>query len=234
MPVLVIANSKGGTGRTTLAGEISVGLGFRRGGRVVLADLCREQTLRAWWAERSDPNPQMFDGSNAQALRQWLAGDAISDGSWVIVDTPSHDLAATAAAISLADFVLIPVGDTAFEMPPAIRTAAECVRLEKRFAFVFTRVGLSRETVSWLLQLVKHGPMLEAFIRNLSAYGRLDRPGLSVFDAGGDKEAREDMLQVVECVLDEFPDERRFARKGASIYDIQNFRRWAGRGALTS
>ncbi|MDR5765842.1 MULTISPECIES: ParA family protein [unclassified Caballeronia] len=231
MPVLVIANTKGGVGRTTLAVELAVGLEFRRGGQVVLADLCQQQAVRHWWQDRSAPTPQLLEESSADGLRRWLTGDAMSGGAWLVVDTPSHYPDVTAAAIALADFVLIPVRDCGMELPGAIDTAKECARLNKRFAFVLTRVDTSSETLLWVLQLMKHGPILEAYVRHLQEFCRLDRAGLSVFDLGGGKAARDDMLWVVECLLDEFPAEKRFALKAESDRDIRTYRRWAQRSS---
>jgi chromosome partitioning protein len=131
--VVVVANEKGGTGKSTLSIHISVAL-LKAGFRVATIDLdTRQRTLtrffenRASWATTAPwevelPRHHALDRGNSDNVRDnetWEFGafaTAISEVEheyeFVVIDTPASDSYLMRLAHSLADTLVSPVNDS--------------------------------------------------------------------------------------------------------------------------
>ena len=112
MPVIVIANPKGGVGKSTLATNVA-GYLARQGHAVMLGDVDRQQSARQWLALRPPGMP---------AIRSWdVASDDIvrppKGTSHVVLDTPAglHGKRLD-AVLRIADRVLIPLQPSLFDI----------------------------------------------------------------------------------------------------------------------
>ena len=115
MPVIVIANPKGGSCKSTLATHVA-GMLAREGLSVMLGDVDRQQSARQWLAMRPAEVPpiQSWDLDGDQVLRPPRGT------THVVVDTPAGlqgDLLET--LLKAADKVLVPVQASLFDTPAA-------------------------------------------------------------------------------------------------------------------
>ena len=105
--VILIAASKGGPGKTTLAAALGVyaaGLGEK----VVLVDADPQLSLGMWHERREGPpNPGYVSAIEDRDLGRTIAV-AKRDANWVIVDLPGS-LMRTDVAVGHADLVVVPV-----------------------------------------------------------------------------------------------------------------------------
>ncbi len=98
MKTIVVAQQKGGVGKTTLA--LNVALYFaRNGANVAIADADAQGSLTA--------SADLIDGLQLIALKEVLTGKASAD--LVVIDTSPRNDADLPKVLALADFVLIPV-----------------------------------------------------------------------------------------------------------------------------
>ncbi len=131
--VIVVANEKGGTGKSTLSIHISVAL-LKAGFRVATIDLdTRQQTLtrffenRASWAASAPwavelPRHHALDRGNSDNVRDnetWEFGafataiaEVEHEYEFVVIDTPASDSYLMRLAHSLADTLVSPVNDS--------------------------------------------------------------------------------------------------------------------------
>ena len=135
--VIVVANEKGGSGKSTMSIHLSVAL-LKAGYRVATIDLdTRQQTLtrffenRASWA-RTAPwkvelprhfAPERGESPNAQdnesaefAIFADAIGEVEHDYEFVVVDTPASDSYLMRLAHSLADTLISPMNDSFIDM----------------------------------------------------------------------------------------------------------------------
>ena len=112
MPVIVVANPKGGVGKSTVATQIA-GWYAAQGRAVMLGDLDRQQSARHWLALRP---PQ------AAPIRGWdLAdGDRVrppKGSTHLVIDTPAglHGKRLD-AVLKIADRIVIPLQPSPFDM----------------------------------------------------------------------------------------------------------------------
>ncbi|HRD95921.1 MAG TPA: ParA family protein [Rubrivivax sp.] len=112
MPVIVVANPKGGVGKSTLATNIA-GCLAAAGHRVMLGDVDRQQSARQWLALR----PQQ-----APAISGWdVAADDIvrppKGTTHVVLDTPAGLRGKRLDAVMrIADRMLIPLQPSLFDI----------------------------------------------------------------------------------------------------------------------
>jgi len=113
MPVVLVANPKGGVGKSTLATNIA-GYLASRGHAVMLGDIDRQQSSRLWLGLRP---------REARVIRSW---DASEDGEVVrpprgtthaVIDTPAglHG-SRFKEAVAVADKVLVPLQPSIFDI----------------------------------------------------------------------------------------------------------------------
>ena len=112
MPVIVIANPKGGVGKSTLATNVA-GCLAHAGHAVMLGDVDRQQSSRQWLALRPGqlPRIQGWDVNAEHVLRP------PKGVTHVVLDTPAglHDKRLD-AVLRLADKVLIPLQPSLFDI----------------------------------------------------------------------------------------------------------------------
>jgi chromosome partitioning protein len=131
--VIVVANEKGGSGKSTIAMHVAVAL-MRRGQRVATIDLdTRQRTFthyienRRAWAQRigrelgtpehfcvDEPGDDLTappEGPASKALTETL--DALAHSyDFLVIDTPGHDSQLMRAAHAMADTLITPLNDS--------------------------------------------------------------------------------------------------------------------------
>lgn len=127
MPTIVIANPKGGVGKSTLATNVA-GMLARSGHAVMLGDVDRQQSTRQWLALRPPELP---------AIRGWdvTADDIVrppKGTTHVVLDTPAGiEGKRLDAVLRIADKLLIPLQPSLFDIQ-ATHTFLQALLAHKR------------------------------------------------------------------------------------------------------
>jgi chromosome partitioning protein len=113
---LLVANAKGGSGKTTLATNLA-GLLAARGVRTVLADLDRQRSSARWLERRPAGFPKIAGWTPddpADALKSF-------DPQWAIYDSPAGLRGDRLAdALKRVDLVVVPVVPSVFDMDASV------------------------------------------------------------------------------------------------------------------
>lgn len=150
--IVVLAATKGGVGKTTLASALAV-RAAQESKRVALIDLDPQESLASWWDRRGKgANPKLFEteGGSSEAIEL-----LVSQGwEWVFIDTPPGALKFTEPAIAAADFVLIPTRASALDVEAIDAVVEICRERGKPFAFVINHAHptwkITKTTVAYL------------------------------------------------------------------------------------
>jgi chromosome partitioning protein len=108
MICIAVVNSKGGTGKTTLAAALAV-RAAKDSKRVAMVDLDPQHSLAEWFDMRAgaSDNPRMFaDVDQADDAKERAERDG---WDWVFLDGPPGALRKLKEMVEAADFAMIPV-----------------------------------------------------------------------------------------------------------------------------
>jgi chromosome partitioning protein len=162
--IIVVANEKGGSGKSTVAVNIAVGL-RRMGSSVAAVDLdWRQGTLTRYLQNRQKcatetgrelPMPDLASMAEADSLAdqdQAVVSDALFDRlsglarahDFVLVDTPGHNHVLMAAVHAIADVLVTPMNDSLLDLDVLGVVNAETLAVE-RISHYGQFVRLARE-----------------------------------------------------------------------------------------
>jgi len=128
MWVITVASCKGGSGKTTLTGQIGVQAERAGAGPVAFLDADEQGSLGGWWREREAETP-WFATATHSGIKTDLAGLQSLGVRGAFVDTPAGRGGPVAQAIRCSDLVLVPIRPS----PHDIRAAGQVLELAQRY-----------------------------------------------------------------------------------------------------
>lgn len=183
MRAVLVANPKGGAGKTTLATNLS-GYFANQGKLTTLCDLDRQQSALRWMAFRDPGLPPVtgYYGGNQISL------SLPKESDWVVVDAPAglqgYKLTDYIRAV---DRVVVPLVPSVFDMA-ATEDFLNSIRGELRgqkgkLAIVAMRVDPRTKAALMLEEFLRHFDIpIVAYLRNTQNYVNVAAAGATVFD----------------------------------------------------
>jgi chromosome partitioning protein len=183
MRSVLIANPKGGSGKTTLATNLT-GHFANAGHKVTLCDLDRQQSSLRWMAFRDSAMPPV----NGYFAGNQMLISLPREPEWVVLDAPAGFQGYKLTDyLRLANKVIIPVVPSVFDMA-ATEDFLASIRQDMRgrrnvIGIVAMRVDPRTRAAAMLEEFLKHFdiPIL-SYIRNTQNYVNAAARGLTVFD----------------------------------------------------
>ena len=201
MPVIVVANPKGGVGKSTLATNLAGWLAHQ-GHAVMLGDVDRQQSARGWLALRPPGLPRI-------STWQVLPGDVVrppQGTTHAVLDTPAglHGKRLD-AVMKLADRVLVPLQPSIFDIRAThdfVRALQAHKRSDRvRIALVGMRVREGTIAAEQLREfLATLGAPVLTYLRDTQNYVHLAARGLTLWDVAPGRVERD--LEQWRPVLD--------------------------------
>jgi chromosome partitioning protein len=187
MITIAVVSQKGGSGKSTLSVHLAVAA-LHAGHKVAILDTDPQGSAAAWGEARKADDPPVVAlaaGDLAGAL-----DEARAEGyDVVLIDTQPRASASLANIIAAADWALIPVRPSVFDITTADQTQRIATAAGTPFAFILNecpaRAPEIAEAREFLAQL---GDVLDVAIGERRIYGRALQTGLSVqeFDPNSD------------------------------------------------
>lgn len=183
MPIVVVANPKGGVGKSTLSTNIA-GYYASRGHAVMLGDVDRQQSSRLWLGLRPP---------SARPIASWeIRADAIAKPpkgtTHVVLDTPAglHGKR-LAEVMKMADHIVIPLQPSVFDIFATRAFLDELVHSKHasktKIALVGMRVDARTIAADHLHEFVDAlGIPVVGYLRDTQNYVHLAARGLTLFD----------------------------------------------------
>jgi chromosome partitioning protein len=185
MHTIIVANPKGGTGKTTLATNVAGWLAGKKQ-RVVLADFDIQRSSAEWLKRRPELLPKI-DGWTPDQDRKVLQD---ADPQWLIIDLPAGIHGETLRdAVRRAEVLLVPVSPSAFDMDATKSFLAKLAEYKAvkdgaiHIGLVGMRVDSRTRSAQELEEFLKaHDFPYVTNLRDTQVYVHAARDGLTVFD----------------------------------------------------
>lgn len=212
MKVIAVLNQKGGSGKTTIATQLARGLQLQ-GHSVLLVDSDQQGSARDWRAVDED-NPVPVIGLDRPTLDKDLK--TVSDKDYVVIDGSPQATNLALSAIKAADFVLIPVQPSPYDvwatndLVELVKQRIEMTDGKLKAAFVVSRAiqntNIGKEVAS---VLTEYGlPVLDARIMQRVSYPNSAALGKTVFETESkNSNAVQEMTALVNEVKSFFNEE---------------------------
>lgn len=212
MKVIAVLNQKGGSGKTTIATHLARGLQLQ-GHSVLLVDSDQQGSARDWRAVDED-NPVPVIGLDRPTLDKDLKN--VSDKEFVVIDGSPQATNLALSAIKAADFVLIPVQPSPYDvwatsdLVDLVQQRIEMTDGKLKAAFVVSRAiqntNISKEVAAVLQDY--NLPVLDARIVQRVSYPNSASVGKTVFETESAKSsAVTEITQLVNEVKTFFDEE---------------------------
>ncbi|MBS7812759.1 ParA family partition ATPase [Roseococcus pinisoli] len=199
--IIAVAQQKGGAGKSTLAANLAVALGFP-GKKVVLLDSDPQQSLVRWYGLRAEGTaPLEFEASSG-----WRLSSAIDrhrrSADFVVLDTPPHADTDARIAVRAADIVLIPLQPSLPDLWAAEATIKLAEDEKKPYRIVLNRMpptGRLRDVVTAELARRK-APVMKETLGNRSAFATAFALGLGVTESNPRSAAADEMRTLASSL----------------------------------
>ncbi len=206
MKAILIANAKGGSGKTTLSTNIA-GYLASRGHRVALLDLDRQQSAMLWLAQRSPDLP---------VIRPLYSEGGAQNTDWLVIDSPAALHGRNLEhALKLVHRVIVPVVPSLYDIQATydflqgLNEMKAAHRRRMEIAVVGMRVAPRTRAAVTLEQFLHQlGLPVVAYLRETQTYVNAAFEGRSIFDlpaslAERDVEQWVPLLAWLEAARDE-------------------------------
>lgn len=181
MKNILVANPKGGSGKTTIATNLA-GYFAAQNHRVILSDLDRQQSATGWLERRPKAFPTILGlpSKTKSAVK----------AEWTIYDSPGGFRDEKLSdAVKQADCIIVPVQPSAFDIGATqdfldLLNEEKAIRKNKTFvALVGMRVNYRTNAAAKLAEYMEQTnlPVL-TYLRNAQVYVTAAEQGLSIFE----------------------------------------------------
>lgn len=183
MRSVLVANPKGGAGKTTLATNLT-GYFANQKKTVTLCDLDRQQSSLRWMAFRDQALPPVtgyFAGNQ-------IALNLPAESDWVVIDAPAGLQGYKLAdCLRTVDKIIVPLVPSIFDMA-ATEDFLNSIRNDMRgrrgaIGIVAMRVDPRTKAAGMLEEFLKHFDIpIITYLRNTQNYVNVAAQGMTVFD----------------------------------------------------
>ncbi len=218
MKTVVLANQKGGVGKTTLAAHLAVAAERAGDGPCVLIDTDPQASLAAWWNGRALETPA-FASTALKELSEKRDALGQAGYAYAFIDTPPAITESIRTVIAQADFVLIPTRPSPHDLRAAGSTVELALVARRSFAFAVTQAKPnSRLTVQAMAVLSEHGIVAPSVVYDRVDYAASMIDGRTVLETDPKGRSAGEMIELWRFVKNRINDSKK-TRKIAGTKD---------------
>jgi chromosome partitioning protein len=206
--IIAILNQKGGSGKTTIATNLTRALQIETNQRVLLVDSDPQGSARDWNAA-SDGGLVPVIGMDRPTLSKDI--QAIKDNQdWIVIDGAPQIAELAVSAIKCADVILIPVQPSPYDiwacedLVDIIKTRQEVTGGKPKAAFIISRSIKNTQLSKEIGEALKGYdlPVFKSFTSQRVVYAKSAAIGSSVLDMEPNGDATKEIMSIVKELKD--------------------------------
>lgn len=215
MKTIIIANQKGGSGKSTLVTHLAVAAELAGEKPVLLTDTDPQGTVADWFNARETADPG-YVPATMSTLREKIVALQEAGAKWFFVDTAPAITEKNTELLKLADLIIVPLCASPNDIRALAKTLPILHEAGKPFVFVLTRVNpQARLTMQIAIALSEHGQVLQPPLRERVIYPTSMVDGRTVQEIDPSGPASKEITELWENVKRFFDDKTKksFNRK---------------------
>lgn len=218
MKTIVLANQKGGVGKTTLTAHIAVAAERAGDGACVLIDTDPQASLSGWWNGREAETPA-FAPVSLKELPGKLEALGQAGYTYAFIDTPPAITESIRAVVAQADFVLIPIRPSPHDLRAVGSTVELAMTANRPFAFAVTQAKPnSRLTVQAMAALSEHGVVAPAIVHDRVDYAASMIDGRTVLEIDPKGRSAAEVTELWAFVKSRMHEGKKARKKAGTKY----------------
>ena len=204
MQTVAIASQKGGSGKTTLARNISVAA-VEDHWRTLCIDLDPQGSLRGWWTARVSEQPVLLDRDPEPAALVPTLTAAAPQFDLCVIDTPPAAGSWLTTVLEAVDLLLVPVRPSPDDLRAVGATVGAANQGNANFVFVMSQTpARARLTDATARALAQHGRVAPVNVGLRVAYAETAATGQGVIETANRQATQEmrDLWNYLKGLLD--------------------------------
>ena len=200
MQVIVFASQKGGSGKTTLCGQLAVQADLVNAGPVALIDTDPQGSLADWWNARESETP-VFVRTDFARLMEDLSKLRKAGIRLVFVDTPPAVTDTIREIVSYAHLVVIPTRPSPHDLRAVGATVDIIDSQEKRLIFaVNAATPRARITAEAAVALSQHGTVAPVTIHQRTDFATSMIDGRTVMELNPNSKSAAEIIELWQYI----------------------------------
>jgi chromosome partitioning protein len=196
MRTIVFSSQKGGSGKTTLCGQLAIQAELAGKGPVALIDTDPQGSLADWWNARTEDSP-MFVQTDVECLADTLAELRASGVKLVFIDTQPTVTDVIRDIVKCADLVVIPTRPSPHDLRAVGPTLDLVERCGKPLVFaVNCATRRARITGDAAVALSQHGTVAPVTVHNRTDFATSMVDGRSVMETKPDGPSAKEIIAL--------------------------------------
>jgi chromosome partitioning protein len=206
MKTIIVANQKGGSGKSTLVTHLAVAAERAGDGPALLTDTDPQGSTADWFNAREAQTPGYVPSTLAD-LSEKIEALHVAGAKWLFVDTAPAINDKNADLLKLADLIIVPLCASPNDLRALSKTLPLLHASGKPFVFVMTRVNpQARVTVQTVMALSEHGQVLQPPLRERVSYPTSMIDGRTAQEIDGGGPAGAEVTELWQSVKGRFAD----------------------------
>ncbi len=196
MQVLVFSSQKGGSGKTTLCGQLAVQAELSGSGPVAVVDADPQGSLADWWNERKSDTP-VFVKTSVEDLRDDLRELRLNGIRLVFVDTPPAVTDTIEQIVAHADLVVVPTRPSPHDLRAVGATLDIIECQDKPLIFcVNGATARARITSETAIALSQHGTVAPITVHHRNDFATSMVKGGTVMEANPESRSAKEIVEL--------------------------------------
>ncbi len=200
MQVIVFASQKGGSGKTTLCGQLAVQADLVNTGPVALIDTDPQGSLAEWWNARESETP-VFVRTDFSRLMDDLSELRKAGIQLVFVDTPPAVTDTIREIVSYADLVVVPTRPSPHDLRAVGATVDIIDSQEKRLIFAINAATpRARITAEAAVALSQHGTVAPVTVHQRIDFATSMIDGRTVMELDPNSKSSAEIIELWQYI----------------------------------
>lgn len=206
MKTIVIANQKGGSGKSTATVHLAVAAERAGDGPAIISDTDPQGTAADWFNQRKKAEivTPRYSALALDSLKERVGDLASAGATYLFIDTAPSIGAVNADLFALADLILIPLNPTPADLRALVKGLPLVRQSGKPFQFVLSRVRPNlRNNEGTALALNALGLVLPTRMHERVIYAETFAHGKTAFEIDPNGVASQEMASLWANIKDE-------------------------------